>query len=70
MEAHRCWAGSKKGAIDGVTGVLAGMESSDDVIRAVLSRGGMAVGGRRGRGRGVEMRRFEDEATPPRSPTV
>ena len=68
MEAHRCWAGSKKGAIDGVTGVLAGMESSDDAIRAVLSRGGMAVDGRRGRG--VEMQRFEDEATPPRSPTV
>jgi hypothetical protein len=45
MDAHRCWAGRRKGATNGVAGVLDGIESSDDASRTALSRGGMMTDG-------------------------
>jgi len=43
MDAHRCWAGIRKGASSGALCILCDVESNDDAIWMVLNRGGMAA---------------------------
>jgi hypothetical protein len=65
MDAHLCWAGTRRGATDVAAGALEHMNRRDEAARTALSRGGMAVDGYLPAGDelvGVErMRRFDDE---------
>jgi hypothetical protein len=65
MDAHLCWAGTRREATDVAAGALGDINRRVEAARTALSRGGMAVDGYLPVGDklvGVErMRRFDDE---------